>query len=39
MGRKAPISFGLRKYIEKHCSGPSECTTKQGEMQERLHCS
>ena len=23
MGRKAPISFGLIKYIEKHCNGPS----------------
>ena len=28
MGRKTPISFNLRKYVEKHCNGPSECTAK-----------
>ena len=28
MGRKTPISFNLRKYIEKHCNARSECTTK-----------
>ena len=22
MGLKTPISFNLRKYVEKHCSGP-----------------
>ena len=29
MDRKNPISFSLRKYVEKHCNGPSECTAKQ----------
>ena len=22
MGGKTPISFNLRKYVEKHCNGP-----------------
>ena len=44
MGHKTPISFNLRKYVEKHCNGLySECTVsktqKQGEVQHRLHCS
>ena len=31
MSRKTPISFNLRKYVEKHCSiatARSECTAK-----------
>ena len=28
MGRKTPISFDLRKYVEKHCNARSECTAK-----------
>ena len=28
MDRKTPISFNLRKYVEKHCGGRSECIAK-----------
>ena len=28
MGRKTPISFNLRKYIEKHCNSRIECIAK-----------
>ena len=28
MDRKTPISFNLRKYVEKHCDGRSECIAK-----------
>ena len=28
MGRKTPINFNLRKYVEKPCNGRSECTEK-----------
>ena len=28
MSRKTPISFNLRKYVEKHCTARSECTVK-----------
>ena len=42
MDRKTPISYNLRKYVEKHCNGPNlvhSKTQKQGELQRRLHYS
>ena len=29
MGRKTPISFNLRKYVESIATARSECTAKQ----------
>ena len=28
MSRKTPISFNLRKYVEKHYTARSDCTVK-----------
>ena len=42
MGHKTPISFNLRKYVEKDCNDLQWVhikTQKQGELQHRLHCS
>ena len=42
MGRKTPMSFNSRKYVEKHCNGSQwvhSKTQKQGELQHRLYCS
>ena len=39
LGRKAPISFDFRKYVEKHCNGPwwvYKEIQKRGDLQHKL---